>query len=570
MLAWCHEGYNDAKSAPDVTPPRQGGSSAISAAQAEFTKGSWDTAIPLLRRHLRSMPSDYQAWNQLAAAYYHSGQIRTALSTLQKTQKSTPDKSFNYFYQGMCIAVLFGDRDAMKYWEYAARWSDEFGARATFELAVSFSQSGDDSKAKQWLNTYIQKFPRGPDIASAKELLKAVQAGEKIAPGRGFDRPDPELTIFKYHPWSLFKTPHFWQIQISSYGDEVLGYEPFETGKIKERSVSNYSLLTKSSIGVGPIRQKGATSFAGYTYKQDWLIQPETLQAFFTESFSLESFPIRGDLMERSHQFFGDVRRQYTQSLYLGAYARLEFSKVGSSFFPSPDESSLKVVTPSKDTQLVIPWVGWTWSNTSRSMLSLYLRKEIHNQSPEHSNKTYELNLADGEPAFSFTLSHSLDLAAKKLNLNIDVFQYEFIFNDYWLDYSRTGGLIGANYSMLNGLGASIIAGFYQDKYKLPHIRTGGCGQGQPASNVESGVRTSCRRGDAGQMIQVSVYYDRSANLRFNVLALMVENKSNQKVFSSSKMGYAGGVSWSFPGTERVNRMTERFADAAFTKDSDE
>jgi outer membrane protein assembly factor BamD (BamD/ComL family) len=560
---------NEAKSAPDAAGGR---SSTLSQAQSDFAKASWDKAILLYRRYLRAVPNDYQAWNQLAAAYYHSGQVKTALSTLQRIQKNSPSRSFNFFYQGMCIAVLYGDNGAVKYWEYATHWADEFGARATYELAIHHYRSRDEGKAKQLLTTYLQKFPRGPDAAAVKDLLKAVGSEKKIGDLKGFERPDPELTIFKYHPFSLFKTPHFWQLQIDSLGQESQGYQPAkEIGNLEEKNSSAYSLRTKSSIGVGPIRQQGAVSFAGYTYKQDWLIQPETLQAFFGESFSLEAFPIRGDLMERSHQFFGDVRKQFSPSLFAGAYARIEFSRVGSSFFPSPDESSLKVVTPNRDVQLFIPWVGWTWNESSRSMLSLYLKKEIHRQSSEHSNKTYDLNIAAGDPAISFTISHAIDLTNKNLNLNVDLFQYEFIFNDYWLDNSRTGGLLGVNYAMFKGFGAGLVLGLYQDKYKLPHVRTENCSNAPPTqATSDENIRVYCARKDAGQMAQVTVYYDKSTNLRFQFRALMVENKSNQKVFSNSETAYSGGVSWSFPGTVRVTRMTERFADAAFTKDTDE
>lgn len=473
----------------------------------------------------------------------------------------------------MCFAVLYGDKAAVKYWEYATHWPDEFGARATFELAIYYYRSDDDTKAKQLLTIYQQKFPRGPDIASAKDLLKSLGGAKNNDIAKGFDRPDPELTIFKYHPWSLFKTPHFWQFQIDTIGTETQGYQPVEKplGSLVEKSSGNYSLRTKSSIGVGPIRQKGATSFAGYTYKQDWLVQPETLKDFFGESFSLEAFPIRGDLMERSHQFFGDIRKQFSESLFAGAYARIEFSRIGSSFFPSPDESTLKVVTPSRDSQLFIPWVGWTWNEYSRSMFSLYLKKEIYRQSNESSNKTYDLNFSADEPAISITVSHALDLIGKRLNLNFDLFQYEFIYNDYWLDNSRTGGLLGANYSFFKGLGSSLTLGFYQDKYKLPYVRTETCSNAPPTNpEADDSARVYCVRRDSGQLIQVAVYYDYSANLRFNVQALMVENKSNQKVFSTSKSAYSGGVSWSFPGTVRVSRMTERFADAAFTKDVNE
>ena len=570
MLAVATPVFNDAKSAPESPQGRNAGA----AAQAEFVKGSWDTAIPLFKKHLRLFPTDYQAWNQLAASYYHSGQVKLSLETLQRIQHNSPDRSFNFFYQGMCVAVLGSEQNAVKYWEFAANWQDEFGAHATFEIAVSAYRAGDEERAKKWLVTYLQKFPRGPDAQTAKDLIKSSDDGKKIDPVKGFDRPDPDLTVFKYHPWSLFKIPHFWRVQVGYDYGSTTGYEPAGTGTISQRDEVNAAMIVNASIGVGPVRQKNATSFAGYTYKQNWYSEPDAFPLWLQNGLSLDSLPLRGDMMERIHQFFGDVRRQVNDNLWLGAYARLEYSRIGSSFFPSPDDSNLKIVTPENDTQLLIPWVGWTWSQTSRSMFSLYLRKELHNQSPEHSNKTYDITGASGQPAMSFTLSHAQDFPSKKIETTFDLFQYEFIFNDYWLDYSRTGGLVAADYEIYRGIGASALLGFYQDKHKLPHIKTGSCGA-SPTTDATGSETTdpphvSCPRTDSGNMMQVTIYYNKTPNLRFDFSYLTVENSSNLKVYSETKSAFRANVIWAFPGTKRVSRMTERFADAAFTKDSEQ
>jgi tetratricopeptide (TPR) repeat protein len=569
MLAVAIPWFNDAKSAPESSQIKNNGA----AAQAEFAKDSWDKAIPLYRKHLRSFPTDYQAWNRLAASYYHSGQVKQALETLQRIQRNSPDRSFNFFYQGMCVAVLGSEQNAVKYWEYAANWQDEYGAHATFEIAVSAYRAGDEERARKWLGTYTQKFPRGPNAQAAKDLIKSLSDGKKIDPVKGFDRPDPEITVYKYHPWSLFKIPHFWQVQVGYDYGSTTGYEPAGTGTIQQRVEVDAALVVNASIGVGPVRNKNATSYAGYTYKQNWYSEPDAFPLWLANGLSLDSFPLRGDMMERAHQFFGDVRRQVGDNLFLGAYARLEYSRTGSSFFPSPDDSNLKIVTPDVDTQLLIPWMGWTWSQTSRSMLSLYLRKELHNQSPEHSNKTFDITGSTGQPAMSFTLSHAVDFPSKKVETNFDLFQYEFIFNDYWLDYSRLGGLASVDYEIYKGIGAAALIGYYQDKYKLPHIKTGSCATSpstdSPSTTTEL-PHVTCPRTDSGNMMQLTVYYNKTPNLRFDFSYLMVENSSNIKVYSESKSSFRANVTWAFPGTKRVSRMTERFADAAFTKDSDQ
>jgi outer membrane protein assembly factor BamD (BamD/ComL family) len=574
MLTALSAAYNDAKSAPEFPPARNMPPvTAISAAQSEFTKGNWNAAITLYKKHLRSIPNDLVAWNQLAAAYYHSGQIKLALETLRRFDKTTPDKSFNYFYQGMCVAILGSDKDAVKFWEYATNWADEFGARATFELAIYAAKDGDIPKTKQWLQTYLQKFPRGPDANAAKEQLRALSEGKKPEAMKGFDRPDPEATIYKYHPWSLFQFPHFWEIQTGFTSSENIGYQPgplepgSRYGTIERRNEQDTALLVNASIGVGPIRKDSNSSFAGYTYKQNWLTQPDSLPNWISDGFSLDAFPIRGDMMERTHQLFGDFRRQASSQIYMGAYARVSFSRIGSSFFPSPDDSNLRVVTSDVDTSLIIPWVGWSWSQTSRSMLSLYLRKEIHNQSPEHSNKTYDLSASVDLPAISFGFAHGLEFPSKRLELSFDLYQYEFIFNDFWLDYTRRAALAAAEYTIYRGIGASVTLGYYQDSYKLPYIKTGSC---SGSIDSENPIPVACIRADTGNLIHLNVYYEKSQNLRFDLSYQMVENSSGQKVYSESKNSLSAGVVWAFPGTRRVAKMTKRFADVAFTKDTEQ
>jgi hypothetical protein len=574
MLAALGPAYNDAKSAPDGQVVRSTVAvNAMSAAQTEFAKGNWSTAIAFYRKHLRSVPSDLQAWNQLAAAYYHSGQVKLSLETLRRVEKSTPDKSLNYFYQGMCIAILGSNKDAVKYWEYASNWNDEFGARATFELGISGIQDGEIAKARQWFQLYNQKYPRGPDNKAAKDYLKAITDGKKPENVKGFERPDPESTIYKYHPWSLFPVPNFWEIYTGVASVEHTGYQPgalepgSRSGTLERRHEQDTNLLVNASIGFGPVRKDSNTSFAGYSYKQNWLTQPDSIQTWGSEGFSLDAFPIRGDLMERTHQLFGDFRRQASANLYMGAYARISFSRIGSSFFPSPDDSSLRVVTPHIDTKLVIPWIGWSWNQTNRTMFSLYLRKEIHNQSPEHSNKTFDISSSSGMPALSFGASHGIEFPAKRVEMTFDVYQYEFIYNDLFLDYTRRAALASAEYNIYKGLGASVILGYYQDNYKLPSIKTGSC---TGATDSENPAPVACIRSDIGNMLQVNVYYERSQNLRFDVSYLMVENSSAQKVYSENTNTISAGLVWAFPGTRRVAKMTRRFSDAAFTKDSEQ
>ena len=96
-------------------------------------------------------------------------------------------------------------------------------------------------------------------------------------------------------------------------------------------------------------------------------------------------------------------------------------------------------------------------------------------------------------------------------------------------------------------------------------------GEGRaPKFSADDATPGSCPRSDTGTMLQIGLYYNKSANMRIEGSYTMVENSSNLKVYSGGKNTYWLTATWAFPGTKRVSRMTERFADVAFTKDAEQ
>ncbi|MCX6116768.1 MAG: tetratricopeptide repeat protein [Proteobacteria bacterium] len=546
-------------------------------ARAEFVKTNYDLSIEAYKKYLRVFPRDYTAWGRLGAAYYHAGQPRKAQKTLQRVERYSPEKSFVYYYQGLCFSLLGMESTAQKYWEYSGWFPDEFGGRATIELAVSTYKAKEDAKAKFLASSYLQRFPQGANRELAQNILKSLETNQRIEEIAVGERPDPDATIFKYNSWSLFKTPHFWLVQLGTTNAVSSGYEPTESKGIESKESEKSAFLVNSSIGIGPIRQKYATAFAGYSYRQRWNIESEGVNAWLGDFFNLELFPLRGDQLERTHQFFGDVRRQFLPQLYAGAYARMEFTRIGSSIFPSPDDDDLKIVLSTTDSQLFLPWIGWSWDETMRTQFYMYFKKEIHNNSPDHSNKSWDLGTSGGEFALSYGLSHVMEFPSIPLSASAELFQNEFIFNDYWLDYTRRGGLIGLDYNIWKNLNTNAILGMYQDNYKIPRLKQGDCGSqgGAPATGSASSATTAapinyCTRADSGTLIQLGLYWEHSANLRFSGSYQMVENSSGMKEFSENQNTIKVDVTWAFPGVKRVSRIMDRFADAAFTKDSEQ
>src|SRR5690606_2057886 len=104
-------------------------------ARAKFQAQKYDEAIEYYRQHLRRSPRDYNAWNQIGAAYYHTGLPRRGLRYLKQVERKTAEKSYNYYYQGLCYTAIGYNKKAKEYFAYAAsRFTDEYGSRSTYEM----------------------------------------------------------------------------------------------------------------------------------------------------------------------------------------------------------------------------------------------------------------------------------------------------------------------------------------------------------------------------------------------------------------------------------------------------
>jgi len=178
---------------------RQVQASILGKAQAEFSKQNYDEAVNLYRKHLRAYKTDYNAWNQLAAAYYHTGLPRRALRYFKQVEKKTTDRSHNYYYQGLCYEALELPDQARAYLQSAAQVADEYGSRATFELASLEYNARDRDKAGFWLNQYLARYPGGVYRSRATQMVQSLQTGLWIPNIRGVEKPDMEKALYRYN-----------------------------------------------------------------------------------------------------------------------------------------------------------------------------------------------------------------------------------------------------------------------------------------------------------------------------------------------------------------------------------
>ena len=551
---------------------KQGQSSVLGQAQAEFAKQNYDEAVNLYRKHLRAYKTDYNAWNQLAASYYHTGLPRRALRYLKQVEKKTTDRSYNFYYQGLCYQALETFDQARAYLQSASQVTDEYGSRAIFELASIEYNERNREKSAYWLNIYLSRFPNGVYKMQSTQMLQSLASGMWIPNVRGVEKPDMEKALYRYNKLSLINYPHYWLIEAGTTYNISDGWEPKGGGGLSPRATEQLGIIANAGVGVGPWREGPMTAWGGYSYRQQWFTDRERLDTWTDEITDFKYFPFRADLLERRHQFYGDFRRQILDQYFVGVFSRMEFARIGSNYFPTPDDNELKTVLRISDTTLFIPWVGATYYRDFRTLFYLFFRKEINSDSPELSNKTF---IFDGkEPAFSMGISHDMPFPEYDLNVDVELFQYEFVYNDYWLDYTRRGLITSGEFQFLPRWFGTLFLGYYSDVYQIPRKKLINCSSNKATEDQKNEPTASepinCPRTDTGLLYQGGVYWNYTQFTRISANYLVVENSnSTQKEFSEKRQRLEASVTWAFPSVKRVDRFVNRFADSAFTKEVD-
>lgn len=543
------------------------------AGRAKFQAKEYDEAIELFRKHLRQAPKDYNIWNQLGAAYYHTGQPRKGLRYLKQVERRSGDKTYNYYYQGLCFLAVDQVPKARDYLSFIAqRYTDEYSSRATFEMAVLEYKAQNKQKANYWLSIYLQRYPQGVYAAQAGKMMQSLRDNVWLPDVEGSKKPNIEEALFKYNKLSYSPHPHYWFLQGGTEYAQNSGYEPNIKKGPQPKNYNTMALIANAGAGIGPHRQGDVTLFGGYTYRQEWHTEEDRISTYFEDITDLQYFPLQSDLLERRHQFYADFRRDL-KLFYFGVFSRYEMARIGSSLFPSSEDEDLRRVLRISDTTLLIPWIGTAYDNM-RTLGYLYMRKEINEDSPEHSNKSYELGLSGGSPVISYGISHEMDYPDQRLNVSIEIFQYEFIYNDFWLDYKRLGAFLGAENEVFPKWTVSGLIGYYRDSYILPRTKTTPCNtQAQGTDGSGGGNSTtpnSCAREDTGTLFQAGVHWNMNQFQRASAQIQLVENKNpNQKEFNESKMAIEFGLTMAFPSVKRVTRFVDRYADTAFTKEAE-
>lgn len=537
--------------------------------------------IQQLTRKLQKNRFDIVSWHRLGVAYYQNGFPAKAIQPLLYSAGKIRESSRNSLYLGLAYEAT-GKNGSARYWlTRASGYADEDASKALFELASIEYRTHNTDHAINLLKSYSQRFPKGTYRPQVDKLLSATQAGKLTEPAPGIEKPDMERLYYRNNSKSLFDYPHFWFIQTgfmyltSSFKDPT-GLEPPKPS-LKDGGSEEFGLTANAGVGVGPWREGTKTASGGYLYRQTYYSNSSRLDQFFNDPFNIRYFPFRFDLLKRRHTLFGDFRGKMTDQFDAGVFGRYEISKIGSQYFSGQEEGDLHNSLSVSETTALIPWIGASFTEKSRTTAYMYLRKEINIESPDLSNKTYALLGGSGSPAFSVGASHSQLLLDNQLTLSAEVFHYDFIFNDYWTDFSRLGAFTEADYRINSSFSLTALAGYYKDHYSLGRPRmNGSCNTDSAATDTATTTSTSpiiqpvlCKRDDSGLVAQGGLRWNIRDDLQASTSVLYVDNSNSiMQEYSFNQLKFQFALTRAFPNVQRVEKLAEKFADYVFFKEA--
>jgi hypothetical protein len=532
-------------------------------ADAAFVAGSFEKSTVLYRILHKQNNKNIYIRQKLAASLYHLGLTNKSLELLNNTALVRGQRSFNFLYQGMNYFSLNKFAQARKFYLAAAAINDRYGHQALFELAVLFSSNKNIPRTQYWLENYLRKAPRGSFRKKAKVALKVLRQGKKIKL-TGLKKPNLETALFKYNRLSLMRRPHFWLLKGGYSGSKAQVKEPTNEGTVATGSRVNQEIDLQAALGIGPVKTKDAQAVAGYAYLQNWLTDNARIEEWSSDRTRLDFLPFQLDLLSRSHQLFGDYRRQLPKNFFMGIYGLYNYKTLGSRI--GSDELLAKVLSLS-ETTLFVPFIGLSLQKNFNTIIYTFLKKELNFDSPTYSYKSF--SILGESSAISMGLTQTFAFPAARLDGSFELFRYEFIYNDYWLDYSRLGGLLKLRYGFYKKFFLYGYFGMYSDTFQVPIMRVKGC-QFPAAESVDETAPARCERNDSGTLLQLGAYYTYGGNLRFEFFVTKVDDSSeNLIIYDRSVLKGGVSVTWSFPAVERTNRYVDRFSEQIFRKETD-
>lgn len=515
-------------------------------------------ALFIYKKHLRSNPKDYEAWNNIGITYYYLGDIKRAIIALRKAAKRAKPRSQNRYFQGLCYDVIRQPNRSRRYLLQAANAKDTFGALAIIELAGFAYDERDFRQAAYWAKKYLKRFPSGSNASAVRGLLRNIKRDFYI-PLKFTQRNQYQESQYKHHALSLMQTPHSWIFQ--SGFEYVLGKrtDPArnEQGQntIKQEAYQEMAINLTAGLGLGPIVKKDNVFTGGYLYHQNWYTSFERVQVYLDAPEDINYFPLRPDLLERSHQIYGEAVTSFKRNFDLGLYGHIELVRSGSDIYPAPERPEIKQSINVKQGLKLIPWIKWRFSTDHSVTFYLLMAKEINYEEEEFSFQTYAL--FTGNPFLSYGLGYNGSFLKDRLRLYSELYNHRKLTNDYWEEYTRLGVFSRIEYRVFSDWTVMAKAAYYQDTYELEQIQSGSC---QYGASTDSREGINCARTDTGYFAQMGLNW-RIGQHDLISAYLGQEGHSNPRlpVYDEEQIDFYLEYSLAFPSIERAGKYMSYF-----------
>jgi hypothetical protein len=142
------------------------------------------------------------------------------------------------------------------------------------------------------------------------------------------------------------------------------------------------------------------------------------------------------------------------------------------------------------------------------------------------------------------------------------------------MDFSRLGAFAEADFRINSSFSLNGLAGFYQDHYSLGRARLNGiCNTSSvaPPGNNPTGPAqpTLCMRNDSGIVTQGGIRWNIQDDTQISTSLLYITNdNSTMQEYTFDQIKFQIALTRAFPNVQRVERLSERFADYVFFKEA--
>ena len=544
-------------------------SKSLKAGKKAFQNKDYVRAQKHFRHHLRRYKKDYDSWNYLAASYYHLGLPKKALRYLKYIYKKTKLKSFNLLYRGLALKTLKKNPLAIKTLKRAIDFHDSYSELATFELALLHYHAGNISEARKWGKIYRKRHSKGMYAAKAKQMLDSIDLGQQLKDLEGVEKPNLTESKFKYHHLSLFNFPHFWMLQVGNEAFDFTGKRPDSGRKLTDHRNQVFGLLSNFGLGLGPFRSNLLSFWTAYTYMQKWLTNTGRVRLFLDKPSDIKYFPFRFDLLERTHRLSSALTFKPHAQANLGLYGEMSYRVMGSNQFSDPDGfEALKGTIPLSYSILMIPWIGVSYLTYFRSFVYAYIEKTVDMSDSDFSNVTFGRSGSSLLDYFYLSWGGRQIFTLKKydLSLELDVFMTQYLFNDYWLDFTRLGGAAKLKMGILSKIYLAGRFGYMKDTYATDIIKLGECGHVTGEDRVlNKKSPMTCDRIDTAIMFEFSGSFDLSPTKRIELQVVRVENVNYiLQEYQRRETKFKLHLTFAFPSAQKTLSYVDKFSDAVY------